>query len=332
MKLLDVAVIGLGFIGEIHARIFAEHPCARLKLVVDKDASLAKKLGERFNCAYATSLTEGMSLSPVSAVSICTPDRFHLENVREAANFGLDILLEKPIAETIIESEEIVDICEKAGVRLMIGHLLHFDPRYAILREAIHNGRFGEIIHMYFRRTNPRANAHRLNGDVSIMYFIGVHDFEMMCSYMRSTPVRVYAQKVSKVNREISAEDTVVATITFENGAIGLVELCWALPNNTSLGINTYAEVVGSDSVGYIEIRDQGLSITTESDVTYPDILHWPEYNEKIQGDLKEELDHFIVSVLENKPFVTKVHTAIQAVQIIEACFESIESNMPITL
>ncbi len=144
--------------------------------------------------------------------------------------------------------------------------------------------------------------------------------------------MRVYAQMVSKINADIGCEDTVIATITFENGAVGLVELSWALPNNASLGIGTYASVVGTQSFGVIEISNQGVSSVDESDVFYPDTLHWPTYNQQIQVDLKEELNHFVLSILRDEPFITRIDTALQAVEIIDACFKSIETNEPINL
>ena len=222
----------------------------------------------------------------LDAVCICTPDQFHLENALYAAKKGLHLLIEKPIATTEREAREITAAAAQAGVRMMVAHVLHFDPRYAKLQEAIDQGEIGDVIHMFFRRTNPRSNGRRLGGKVSIFHFIGVHDFEMMCSYMKCRPLRAYCQRVSKVNADIGCEDKVISTITFENGAVATIELCWALPENSALGINTYAEVVGVKGAGYVTIMDQGVSLITESNVYYPDTLHWPEYNGRIQGCL----------------------------------------------
>ena len=123
-----------------------------------------------------------------------------------------------------------------------------------------------------------------------------------------------------------------LSTITFENGAVATIELCWALPENTALGINTYAEIVGTEGAGYVNIMDQGVSVITKDTVEYPDTLHWPEYNGKVQGDLKEELHHFVEATLEDKPYLTNTETAITAVRVIEACFESIKTGMPVEI
>ncbi len=331
-KTLRVGVIGLGLIGSLHARIVAECANAQLVAVTDLREETAHATAKRFGCAAYTDFRKMCDQELLDAVCICTPDEFHLENAEYAAKKGLHLLVEKPLAANGDQAEMIVKHAEQAGVRLMAAHVLHFDPRYAQLRDAVRQGRLGEPIHMFLRRTNPRTNGRRLGGRVSIFHFIGVHDFEMLCTCMQSRPTCAYAQRVSKVNADIGCEDTVMSVINFENGAVGVIELCWALPENTALGINTYAEFVGTDGVGYVNIMDQGVSIITENTVEYPDTLHWPEYNSRIQGNLKEELHHFVTATLAGEPYVTCLDTAVDAVRVIDACFQSIETGLPVKI
>jgi len=331
-KPLRLGVIGLGFIGRLHARIVSELSNAELVAVSDIDKATAEEIASTFGCKAYTDFKLMCNNEELDAVCICTPDEFHLENAVYAAKKGLHILVEKPIAPTVQQAKKILQEVEKNGVRIMVAHILHFDPRYAKLQEAIDQGEIGDIIHMYFRRTNPKANGRRLGGKTSIYFYIGVHDFEMMCSYMKCKPIKVYAQKVSKINADIGCEDTVFSTINFENGAVASIELCWALPQNSALGINTFAEVVGVKGAGYIEIMNQGVSIINDTNVFYPDTLHWPEYNGRILGDLKEEIEHFVNATLENKPYIVDTENAIMAVKIIEACFKSIDTGMPVEI
>jgi UDP-N-acetylglucosamine 3-dehydrogenase len=329
---LRVGVVGLGLIGSLHARIFWEMSNAELVAVSDVNREVAETIAFRYGCVAYTDFQEMCDKAGLNAVAVCTPDQFHLENALYAAKRGLNLLIEKPIAPTEAEARQIEEAAKKAGIRVMVAHILHFDPRYAQLEEAIKRGDIGNPIHMYFRRTNPRSNARRLGGKVSIFYFIGVHDFEMMCAYMHAKPTRVYSQQVKKVHVEIGCEDTTISLVNFDNGALGLIELCWALPENNVLGINTYVEVVGEKAAGYVNIMDQGISIITEDKVLFPDTLHWPEYNGRVQGDLKEELQHFVTATLSGDPYLTKIENAIIAVKIIEACFVSIKAGKPIDI
>lgn len=329
---LRVGVIGLGLIGGLHARILFEMANAELVSVSDIDFKTAKDYGEKYECHYYTDFKAMCDEEQLDAVCICTPDQFHLENALYAAQRGLHLLVEKPLAKTEADARKITEAVSAAGIRMMVAQLLHFDPRYVKIKEAVESGQIGDMIHMFFKRTNPRTNATRLGGKVSIFYFIGIHDFDMMCCYAKSRPVKAYCQSVSKVNSAIGCEDTIMAMVNFENGAVGTVELCWALPENSALGINTYAEIVGADGAGYVNVLDQGVSLITKDHVFYPDTLHWPEYNGRIMGDLKEEIQHFVTATLTSQPYIVDTENAITAIKVIEACFKSIETGLPVDI
>lgn len=305
MDKLKIGVIGLGFIGGLHARILHEMPDADLVAVSDINETAAIEVSRKYGCKYYKDYKAMLDAEKLDAVSITVPDEYHVETAVYAAKKGIAILLEKPIAKTAAESIQIIEAAQASKSRLMIAHVLHFDPRYAQLRDSIGRNELGEIIHMYLKRTNPRMNPERLKGKVSVFYYIGIHDFEFMCACMKGKPVRAYCQMVQKVNKKLGCEDTIAAIINFENGALGIIELCWALPNNSALGINTCVEAAGTDGAGYVQILDQGISIVTEDKVQYPDTLHWPEYNGRIQGDLKEEIAHFVYATLHNEPYST---------------------------
>lgn len=329
MKKLRVGVVGLGFIGALHARIMHELPNVDLVAVSDLRGDVADDTAKKYSCKAYIDYNAMMKAEALDAVSVTLPDELHPEAAICAAEHGLSVLLEKPIAKTAAEGKRILDACARCGTRLMVAQVLQFDPRYAQLRDAIKADRLGEIVHMFLKRTNPRASAERLNGRASIFHYIGVHDIEMMCTYAQSRPVTVYCKMVSKINAEYHSEDSVFATVTFENGALAVIELCWALPNNSALGINTYVEVVGSKAAGYVSIQDQGISIVTPEAVEYPDTLHWPEYNGQVLGDLKEELAHFITATLSGAPYIVDNQNALMAAKVIDACFASIASGMP---
>lgn len=327
---LRVGVIGLGFIGSLHARIMSELNDVELVAVNDAREALASETAEKYGCACYADYKDMILAGGLDAVSITLPDEEHLPAAVFAAEHGLAVLLEKPIAKTANDARIIIDTAKRCGTRLMIGHVLHFDPRYAQLREAIKSGQLGDIVHMFFKRTNPRQNARRVNGRASILHYIGVHDFEMMLACARSKPASVYCKKICRINAEYADEDSVFATITFHDGSLGVIELCWALPDNSALGINTYAEVVGTKAAGYVNILDQGVSIITSDSVEYPDTLHWPEYNGMIQGDLRAELAHFVRRTLTGGEYIVDSDNALTAARVIDACFESMRTQLPV--
>ncbi|HHY46416.1 MAG TPA: Gfo/Idh/MocA family oxidoreductase [Firmicutes bacterium] len=330
-KKLNIGVIGLGLIGSLHARILHELPNANLVGVADVDEARARDYGKAFSCDAYRDYQDLLNRPDLDAVSICVPEEYHVPPAVAAAKAGKHILIEKPIAKTVREAREIESAVKAAGVRLMVAHVLRFDPRYVQLHDAIARGDLGEPISLRVKRNNPVMSAQRLKGRVSLLYFLGVHDIDLIRWYAGADVTQVYAQKVSKLNAPIGCEDSVIAVFNFANGAIGSVELSWALPNNIPSGIYSVAEVVGTKGAGYVNIFDQGLQLyPSESAATFPDTLHWPEINNVIVGDLRDELAHFVQKTLDGGEYAMPTEDAIKAVAAIEACFESINSGMPV--
>jgi len=95
----------------VHARIFSEIPTADLVAVADPDEERARKIGERFHCEYGSDPSELFNRKDIEAVSICTPDKYHVQPAVDAAKAGKHILLEKPIARTVKDAEKIKKVC-----------------------------------------------------------------------------------------------------------------------------------------------------------------------------------------------------------------------------
>lgn len=333
MGKLKIAVVGTGFIGALHARIIYECPQAELAAVADINGESAATVGAAYGCHSYTDLEQLLNMEETDAVDICTPEEYHLEAVRLAAAYGKHILLEKPAARTYQEALEIDRLAKTHDVRLMVAHLLHFDPRYVTLEEAVQRGELGEVVSMFFRRVNWKRTTRRLKGKVSFLYYMCVHDIEFMLSCNRETkPVKVYAQGVSKINAEVNQEDTAFLTVNFENGSLACIQVLWAMPENTAAILQTGAEVLGTAGMGYVDGRMQGVEIVTEQAVFHPDVLHWPEYNGRMQGDLKEEIHHFVDATLHEYPYLVDTGRAMEAVRIIEAALLSMKTGMPVTL
>lgn len=327
VKKLKVGVVGVGFIGELHARIFNEIPTADLIAVADPDKERAKKIGQRFHCEYYFSPLELFNHKDIEAVSICVPDKYHVEPAIAAAKAGKHILLEKPIARTVKDAEKIRKGAEDNGVRLMVAHILRFDPRYVQLHDKIQRGDLGELIHIRAKRQNPKLIQDRLKGRTSMLYYIGVHDIDIVLWYVQSEVEEIHAKKVSKMYDE----DCIFVLFSFKNGAVGSLEFSWSLPGNYPTAIWSEVEVVGTKGAGHIDVYDQGLKLFTNG-LHLPDTLHWPEYNGQIFGDLRSELMHFVDATVNNKEFLMPTQDSIKAVGFIEACLKSIEKSAPIKL
>lgn len=334
MKKCRMAVIGLGYIGGLHARIIAEAPNAELVAVADLNAALADEYAQKYNCAVYADYQEMLEKEKIDAVDICVPEDFHVETAVCVANAKKDFIIEKPLAKTLEGCLAIQKAASENQVRFMVAQVCKFDPRYIELKESIRRGDLGELSAMAFKRGNPVFTANRLQGKVSFFYYLGIHDLEMMVDYnMPAKPVKVYAQASSKKNSHMNQDlDAAFVIVNFDNGVVGNLHLCWAYPNNPAMGVWSMAEVTGTKGMGIVEVRNQGLEIMTDEADTFPDTLLWPEYNGKIQGALKEEIIHFAEATMNHMSYAVDTECCIWGVAIAEAALTSIETGTPVEL
>ena len=334
MKKCRMAVIGLGYIGGLHARIIAEALNTELVAVADLNMDLSNEYAQKYDCTAYADYHEMLQNEDIDAVDICVPEDFHLKTAIDVANMKKDFIIEKPLAKTLEDCLKIQKATLENQVRFMVAQVCKFDPRYIELKESIRRGELGEISALSFKRGNPVFTANRLQGKVSFFYYLGIHDLEMMVDYnMPAKPVKVYAQASNKKNGHMNNDlDAAFVIINFDNGAVGNLHLCWAYPNNPAMGIWSIAEVIGTKGVGMIEVRNQGLEIMTEEADTFPDTLLWPEYCEKIQGALKEEIIHFADATMNHTAYAVDTQCCIRGVAIAEAALTSIQTGEPVVL
>jgi UDP-N-acetylglucosamine 3-dehydrogenase len=187
--------------GERHARILASLPDVVLVAVCDARRDVAERVAAPAGARVATDLEEVLGRGDLDAVTICTPDAHHRAPCEMAAREGVHVLVEKPIATTLADAEAIVTVCAAAGVVLLVGHCLRFDPRYDQARAAVAAGDVGEVQTVYTRRSNTVAAQDRLGGRCSLPLFLGVHDYDVMRWLVGSEVTRVTAE--SKWGREL---------------------------------------------------------------------------------------------------------------------------------
>ncbi len=323
---LRIGVIGLGFFGGRHARIFAEHPAAELVAVCDQDAERAKSVAETLSAAPYGDLHELLARGDIDAVSICLPDRLHEEAAIAAAAAGKTILLEKPLAHSAAAAGRIVAAVERHGVRLMVGHILRHDIRYVQVFEAAAPERLGEPIHVRAKRNGTRSTARRLGGASSILFYMGVHDVDAMQWIARSRISRVYAQKREMLGT--GNEDAFYAVLNFENGAIGSLDFSWAWPDGLMNGFRSAFEIVGTRSAAALDVSDQGLYFVNDTGTHGGDTHLWPEINGRIAGGLADEIDHFIKATLAQAPYRQHYREALDAIPVLDALARSAATDM----
>jgi len=255
--MLRVGVIGVGSMGQNHARVFSE--MADLVGVVDKDRETGKIVAERFNTESFENY-EDLLRKGVDAVSIATPTALHYQVSKDAIESGVHVLVEKPMCSTIEEAEKLVGLVESAGLTLAVGHIERHNPVVDFAKKGIRDGRYGDVITISARRVSSLPTRIR---DVGVILDLGIHDIDVMRYLLGSEVTSVFASG-GRIKHE-NFEDHANIMLSFENGTSGLVEVNWLTPmkvRRLSLtGLKNFVEIdyitqsiwISSSSLGRLD-------------------------------------------------------------------------------
>ncbi|HYE77171.1 MAG TPA: Gfo/Idh/MocA family oxidoreductase, partial [bacterium] len=218
---LRVGVIGVGVMGQHHARLYAALPNADLVGVVDVDRPRAEAVAKRYCCAafsdYADLLDE-----PLDAVSIAVPTALHHEVALACLGRGIHCLIEKPLAASMSECVAINALAARQGLIVMVGHIERFNPAVQALKDIIDFGTLGPILGVSALRVGPRPP--RIT-DTGIMLDVGCHDIDLL-TYL--TDKQATEVKASATGPDAN-HGALAATIQLEFGLMrpGVVEMSW---------------------------------------------------------------------------------------------------------
>jgi predicted dehydrogenase len=207
MSEVRAAVVGVGRLGSLHAAKYAALEGVKLAYVVDVDRERAASTAARFG---ATALTDYRALDgKVGAVTVASPSVTHHEIASHLLAAGCDVLLEKPMATTVGEAQELATLAERAGRILQIGHLERFNPAIVHLRSIVNGPRFIEC-----HRLAPFTER---GTDVDVILDLMVHDLDVILSLTPAEALSVEAVGVAVLTDRI---DVANARVRFEGGLI----------------------------------------------------------------------------------------------------------------
>tara|TARA_B100000963_G_scaffold361996_1_gene401821 strand:+ start:7264 stop:8244 length:981 start_codon:yes stop_codon:yes gene_type:complete len=216
-------VVGAGAMGWNHARVCSE--LGILAAVVDQDHTTLKAISEKFRVPTYLDLNQAIvDLEPTGAI-ISTPTKTHYNLGVSMIKLGLNVLIEKPISDTIEKGEKLVKIAREKGVVLSVGHIERYNPVIPIAKEKIMNGDWGDIVTITSTRVSNFPGRIR---DVGVILDLGIHDIDNCIFLMGSNPKKVYAH-AGRIN-DIEYEDHATISIEFENGKQATIEVNWITP------------------------------------------------------------------------------------------------------
>lgn len=330
---LRAAVVGVGTIGGLHARVYQDDPRTMLVAVMDVNAERAREVGTSLGVPGYADISEMLDREGIDVVSISTPEQHRYEPAVACARAGKHLLLEKPLAPTLPEVNRLVEEVEMTDVTPMVNFILRSEPRYVRAKEAMTDGTVGEPCTIFARRRGTSLGAEIYGPWTDLLISTAIHDLDIMVWLNDCEVERVYAEGVVKRSAEWGREDAIAAVLRFTNGAVGLLETSWVLPPTVPAPLDASLQVVGTGGGVFIEGASYGLTVVDSESYRLPDLAHWPVGRDGgIEGALRASIDAFITSVITDEAPVMTLREARYAQEIVEALKLSMERGAPVSL
>lgn len=321
--MIRVAVIGMGLMGGLHARIYHDMDDVELVACVEVDADrraqVEAELGVR--CVERYDDVPG----DVDAVSITLPDDLHVQASIDTIIDNRYALIEKPLASTVAECEQILAAQRHPG-RLMVGQLLRFDLRLAELKRRIDAGALGELHYVRIHRANPLSAARRLRNRVSVTAFLGVHDLDLLLWLTGQDIASVTAS-----GRKIVSDtwDLSVAELELSGGTLASVANHWLIHDASARSCIAGVEVFGSTGTATVDLSTGELDIATDElgRSLRVDTHNWTHDPVVSGGSLRRELAAFVSAARRQAPCPVSGEEGMRAVAAVEAVERALDAH-----
>jgi predicted dehydrogenase len=210
MSKVRIGVVGVGHLGEHHTRILSQIPEAELIGINDIDTEKGKTKAEKYGTRHYDDL--GQLLKETDAISLVVPTTAHHELASRTLTEGKDLLIEKPITETVEQAEKLIDLAQKKDLVFQVGHIERFNPAFLAIREYQPDPKFIESHRL--AQFNPRGT------DVAVVLDLMIHDIDLILSLVEAPLKDIEAAGVPVI---AESQDICNARLTFQNGCVANV-------------------------------------------------------------------------------------------------------------
>ena len=333
--MISIAVVGAGAWGRNHIRVFSEIPDVQLKYICDRDPQKLLAIQKSYPQAkLVDDLSPVLQDSEVRGVVIASSAISHYSLAKELLLADKDVLVEKPMALNTRDAEEMLEIAERKGRILMVGHLLIYHPAVGRLKEMVSSGELGKIYYIYTQRVNLGV----IRQDENALLSFAPHDLSVILHLFEEEPIVVTAHGESYIQHEI--EDVVFLGLQFSDRKMANIHLSWLDPHKlrriTIVGSKKMVVFDDMEASEKLKIYDKGvknLSYDTYGEylgLRFGDIII-PSI--KMVEPLRAEAEHFIRCIESRKEPKTTGKDGLEVVKILAAAQQSLKGKgVPVNL
>ncbi len=329
--MLKVGVIGCGYWGPNLIRNFVQLNESDVARVADLDSGRLKHMRTLYPGVQTTSDYRDIISDPeIDIVAVATPVQTHFNFGKEALLAGKHVFIEKPIAASVREVEELIDLAQKKNRKLMVGHTFEYTGAVRKMKEIIDSGELGEIYYI----NSQRLNLGLFQQDINVLWDLAPHDISIILYLLGCEPESVSAIGSSHINPAI--EDVAILTMRFPNNLIAFVQASWLDPDKVrkmtvvgSKKMMVYDDVQPSEK---IRVYDKGVELPQHYD-TFAEFHYSYKYGDiiipKIEGGepIRTELEHFLDCINNDKTPASDGVSGLRVIKILEAAHNSISTG-----
>ena len=328
--MIRLAVIGAGHWGPNLIRNFGAQDEAVVSTVCDVDEEVLSKIRSQYPTVGLTAdSNDVMKDADIDAVVVASSAVSHAPLVRAALEAGKDVFVEKPLALSVKDGEELVGLAEKKKRILMVGHLLEYHPAVEWIKNHIDKGSLGDIRYVY----STRVNLGKLRREENALWSFAPHDISVILFLVGSEPQEVTAR--GQAYLQDGVEDVVFLTIQFPDKVMAHIHVSWLDPHKirkfTIVGSKEMVVFDDVESSEKIRVYDKGVDYKGSYD-SYGELLtlrigdiHIPKV--AMKEPLKIECQTFIESVQTRKPPRTDGHDGLRVLRVLDAAQKSLDGG-----
>jgi len=337
-KPVRVAVVGCGYWGPNLVRNFRSLSDCQLTDLCDVSTSRLNHLKSLYpDMATHVSFENMLSSRELDAIVIATPVHLHHKLAMQSLTAGKHVMIEKPMAGSVTQCDELADLARKKKVTLMVGHTFLYSPHVRKIKEIVKSGDIGDILYISSRRLNLGL----FQKDINVVWDLAPHDISIIQYLMEELPEAVNCQGNAHVTKGV--EDISNMTLTFRSGRYATIQTSWLDPRKvremTIVGTKRMIVYDDLQPLHKIEIYDQRVEKPPHYD-SFAEFQYAYHYGDvyipyvKQDEPLKIECRHFLDCIHTGDSPITSAEQATAVVRILEAASASLQqkgARVPIT-
>ena len=333
MDKIRIGIVGAGRIGNVHAESITYHiPEAEITAVSDVIGENARRLAERFGIKKTSSDWHDVVTDPeVDAVLVCSSTPTHAEITVAALKAGKHVFCEKPVHTSVEKIMEVAKTAEETGKKLQIGFNRRFDHNHRKVQALARSGALGNIEIIKITSRDPEPPSPEYAASSGGLYIdMMIHDFDMAMFLAGSDVTEVYAAGTSLVDKRIGEAgdvDTAIVTLTFANGALGVIDNS----RRAAYGYDQRVEVFGSLGMAADENDgDSTVRVSTAAGVTGDKPKFF--FLERYMQSFTDELRQFIRAIREDTEVPVGIRAGLMSVVLAKAAKKSLDEHRPVKI